>query len=272
VDADLASDPPVGHQQLHERSGPGAAAEGRELYGTTLIVAVLTQSFGAYLQIGDGDLLLVSGDGAVRYALPARKDLPLNRTDSLCQDDAIERFRAAAESFESGGSPALVLLSSDGYANSFSSEQAFLKVGTDLEGYVTGKSFAWVCERIEGWLVQASADGSGDDITLALAWNGGEVAPVAAVGAKIEAAPSPRSVPRFRPRELPQRQARRGLVVTVAAAVLLGMIIGVAGTALWAWGAVTIADGRAAAAEVRAADAEAALMAIMGSTVDESSE
>jgi hypothetical protein len=83
-------------------------------------------------------------------------------------------MKTKVESFAEAPPPALVLLASDGYANSFSTKDAFLQVGSDLHGYLESRGAAWISERVEDWLTQTSADGSGDDITLVLAWNGAE--------------------------------------------------------------------------------------------------
>jgi hypothetical protein len=170
VDADLVAHPPGGPDEpdLDLTTEAGREA-GRVLYGSTLIVAALGKRFAMYLQIGDGDLLVVGNDGSVRYVLPGRTDVALNRTDSLCQTDALERLRSKVEVFDDGGPPALVLLSSDGYANSFSDENAFLKVARDFQNYISQQGLEWVAKRAESWLTETTRAGSGDDITLALA-------------------------------------------------------------------------------------------------------
>ena len=151
VDADLERDPPGEAERalnIYKQRDPHCW---RTLYGSTLIAAARTDDVGGYLQIGDGDLLRINVDGAVVTPLPNRKDLAINQTDSLCQTDAINHVRLKIQTFSSGAAPTLVLLSSDGYANSFNDEQAFLQVGTDLLDYVDQHGLDWVAARTEGW-------------------------------------------------------------------------------------------------------------------------
>ncbi|HVG20881.1 MAG TPA: protein phosphatase 2C domain-containing protein, partial [Blastocatellia bacterium] len=67
-----------------------------------------------------------------------------------------------------GPPPALILLSTDGYANSFVSEEAFLKVGKDLLEMARADGLEKVNANLEAWLSEASEGGSGDDVTLAV--------------------------------------------------------------------------------------------------------
>jgi hypothetical protein len=67
-----------------------------------------------------------------------------------------------------GSPPALILLATDGYANSFVNEEAFLQVATDIWEIIRDEGLATVTENLEGWLERASQEGSGDDITLGL--------------------------------------------------------------------------------------------------------
>jgi serine/threonine protein phosphatase PrpC/DNA-binding beta-propeller fold protein YncE len=168
VEADLAANPPQ-----WASNGNGAAQAAKEqpdlLYGTTLIAAALTPRFAIYLQIGDGDLVTVSATGAVERKIEG-PDLPGNRTESLCQSDAEARFRTDVEFF-AGGAPSLVMLSSDGYSNSYS-KQSFFDVGRDLKKYIETDGLTEVDRNLESWLEETTREGSKDDITVALAWSG----------------------------------------------------------------------------------------------------
>ena len=65
------------------------------------------------------------------------------------------------------------MLSTDGYANCFGHDDGFFKVGTDLLGYARERGRNFVATHLEAWLEQSSRDGSGDDITVALALHDG---------------------------------------------------------------------------------------------------
>jgi serine/threonine protein phosphatase PrpC len=64
--------------------------------------------------------------------------------------------------------PVLILLATDGYANSFVNEAAFLQVGTDILEMIRADGLEAVQESLETWLSEASQAGSGDDITLGI--------------------------------------------------------------------------------------------------------
>lgn len=138
-------------------------------YGATLVAALLTEKFHLYLQLGDGDILIVDGDGAVRRpALAVDTRLLGNETTSLCMADAWRSVRLAFQPVV-GAMPALILLSTDGYANSFVDPTSFEQVGEDLLAAIGADGLAAIGERLPKWLAQTSASGSGDDISLALA-------------------------------------------------------------------------------------------------------
>jgi hypothetical protein len=66
-------------------------------------------------------------------------------------------------------SPAMILLSTDGYLNSFSSEAGFFQAGTDiLQMLASEDGFDAVNDNLKGWLEEATQMGSGDDCTVAI--------------------------------------------------------------------------------------------------------
>lgn len=144
-----------------------APAEIHVAYGTTLLASVVTSRYIAGIQIGDGEILVVSEDGSVERPIPKDERLFANETTSLCSEHAIADFRFFFERL-SGITPALLLLTTDGYANSFKDEAGFLKVGTDILNMIKVEGPKYVEENLENWLDEASKRGSGDDITLGI--------------------------------------------------------------------------------------------------------
>ena len=152
-------------------------------YGATLVAALLTEHFHLYLQLGDGDILTVAADGAVsRPALPVDERLLGNETTSLCMADGWRNVRLAFQprmAFEPkiasepvvDDVPALILLSTDGYANSFVDGASFEQVGSDLLAAIRADGLSAVRKQLPDWLAQTSAAGSGDDITVALGFH-----------------------------------------------------------------------------------------------------
>ncbi len=71
--------------------------------------------------------------------------------------------------------PALILVSTDGYANSFADAAGFLQVGSDLLNILRAQGLDEVTANLDGWLTEASEQGSGD-VTLGLLYrcHGGE--------------------------------------------------------------------------------------------------
>lgn len=137
------------------------------VYGSTLLAVLATPSHIVYLQLGDGDILVVSDDGAVARPWPKDTRLLGVETTSLCGPDAVEETRVAIEP-HSGASPAMVLLATDGYANSFREDHGFLRAGEDLLEIVRESGMDGVERNLESWLNESTELGSGDDITLAI--------------------------------------------------------------------------------------------------------
>lgn len=135
-------------------------------YGATLLVVALTPSFALYLQLGDGEILNVSDAGTVTQPLPEDARLLANETTSLCLENAAADFRFVVLP-HSDPPPALILLTTDGYANSFSDAAGFHKVGSDLLEMMRSDGFDAINRSIKGWLEEATTAGSGDDCTLA---------------------------------------------------------------------------------------------------------
>ncbi|MBM3143084.1 MAG: protein phosphatase 2C domain-containing protein [Chloroflexi bacterium] len=139
-------------------------------YGATLLTVLVTESFVIYTQIGDGDILTVSETGDVTRPLPRDERLFANETTSLCSRDAWRDFHIGFQVL-CGSSPALILLSTDGYSTSFRDEESFLKVGTDILELIRSDGLDKVNASLEPWLAEASRLGSGDDITLGIVCN-----------------------------------------------------------------------------------------------------
>lgn len=145
-------------------------------YGTTILVTAVTEAFILYLQLGDGEILTVSLDGEVTRPLPKDERLFANETTSLCSRDAWRDFRVCFQVI-TNTSPALILLSTDGYPNSFRDEQGFLKVGSDILEMVRDSGLDMVNDRLESWLKESTHEGSGDDVTLGLICSEGAIKP-----------------------------------------------------------------------------------------------
>ena len=145
-------------------------------YGATLLTAIVTNSELIFLQLGDGDILIISDNGDSIRPLPRDPRLIGNETTSLCTREAWDDFVTGAISLKSV-SPALIMASTDGYANSYPDEESFQKVGQDILNLIC-KDEAGVNAGLDSvessfkeWLNETSEKGSGDDITVGIIGN-----------------------------------------------------------------------------------------------------
>jgi serine/threonine protein phosphatase PrpC len=172
VQSDLENNPFTAAElvNLEKEEGPAGRAEvesAPELaYGATLLAAAASDRVMLYLQLGDGEILSVSSAGVTTRPLPPDERLIGNQTTSLCQPEAWKDFRSSWVT--SGSLPSLVLLSTDGYANSFRSDEDFLKIGADYLEILRQQGIASLAEELPAILEEATQQGSGDDITLAI--------------------------------------------------------------------------------------------------------
>ena len=143
------------------RAGPLLA------YGATLLIAAVTRTLLLLAQIGDGDIVCISPSGCATRALAADPRLFAGETTSLCLPDAAASFFMAVQPM-TADRPALVLLATDGCANSYEDDDGFLSVGADLLAQLREDGAAAVQRDLPVWLEQVTREGSGDDVTLGL--------------------------------------------------------------------------------------------------------
>lgn len=173
--ADHVSATPLTSDELAQLEAKDGVGKRRQVglepvlaYGATLLAVVVAEPFILYLQLGDGDILTVSEAGEVsRAPLPADERLFANETTSLCFRDAWREFRTHFQVI-SGSLPTLILVSTDGYGNSFRDEAGFLQVGADILAMIRADGLDAVSAGMETWLAEASQKGSGDDVTLGI--------------------------------------------------------------------------------------------------------
>jgi len=193
VDQDLAAHPFTElelaklAQQRGERSGKEVVGNPRLAYGATVLGVLVTWSFLLYLQLGDGDILVVADDGTVTRPLARDTRLIANETTSLCMSKAWREVRVSFQA-NYGVLPALIMASTDGYANSFVNDDAFRKVGSDILAIMREDGVQLVEESLPDWLGEASAAGSGDDISLGILYRADAVRPQSGSAASSEEA------------------------------------------------------------------------------------
>ncbi|PKL75404.1 MAG: protein phosphatase 2C domain-containing protein [Candidatus Melainabacteria bacterium HGW-Melainabacteria-1] len=160
-------------QRLAELRGEAAVERLHQhpllIYGATLVGAVITPRYIMYLQLGDGEILDADQSGQMTDVMPPDERLIANETTSLCRPEAWRDFRFRFQVLSSA-TPILILLTTDGYFNSFRERSGFYQVGSDLLQMLRSEGPEWIQTQLPDWLSEATAAGSGDDATLALAW------------------------------------------------------------------------------------------------------
>ena len=157
------------HYALHpltaeevEKAGDGPL-DPAILYGATLIVAFAAGDVVAVAQIGDGSALGAAPQ-RVEHLVPGDDRLVANETTSLCLPTALADFRWGTAYFGDGSA---ILLSTDGYGNSFASEGWEDEVMADLVNELGAHGFEEVAGALDSWAADSAAVG-GDDVTLVL--------------------------------------------------------------------------------------------------------
>jgi len=132
-------------------------------YGTTMIAVAMNHDYWFGIHIGDGKCVAINPEGVFKQPIPWDPKCFLNATTSICDSDAIERFRH----FYSEKLPAAVFVGSDGIDDCFSNnEQLHNLYKTVLYSFAT-TDFEEAYEGLAEYLPRLSAKGSGDDVSVA---------------------------------------------------------------------------------------------------------
>ena len=132
-------------------------------YGTTMIAVAMSKDYWFGIHIGDGKCVAINPEGEFKQPIPWDQKCFLNVTTSICDSDAIERFRH----FYSEKLPAAVFVGSDGIDDCFkNNEQLHNLYKTVLYSFAT-MEFEDACVGLEDYLPRLSAKGSGDDVSIA---------------------------------------------------------------------------------------------------------
>ena len=243
VAADLAERP------LSSAEVTAVGADPLVAYGATLLLVLVREDEAVALQLGDGDIVTAWPDGEVRKPMP---DDPRNvggQTTSLCLSDAASSFRMMPLDRRSEP-PALVLLGSDGYGNSFADPYWHERVLTDVLDQRRRDGVESVAERLPRWTAESARVG-GDDTTVAVVFHVADAsarpvpaapplaAPVADSSARPIRDPSPvtatsvlaPAAARPEATTVDRPEGRRGpallpIVGLVVAACIVGLIVG----------------------------------------------
>jgi serine/threonine protein phosphatase PrpC len=138
-------------------------------YGSTLVGLMITPIFIFAFQLGDGDISFVDNNG-FDHPLEDEKILGVE-THSLSKIDSWKKVVSAVRRRdESEGLPYMLMLSTDGFANSYKNADEFQKTCVDYFAMIKQYGADAVATNLKGWLSETSAMGCGDDITVLIAY------------------------------------------------------------------------------------------------------
>ena len=143
------------------------------LYGTTLLGMLVTDSFVFSFQIGDGDISAVTKE-EVEPLVESEKFLG-TETHSLSKPDAWRKAVASVRRREmESEEPYMYILSTDGFANSYTSDEEYQKTCKDYLQMLQEHGADTVQANLKNWLTETSELGCGDDITVVMVYFTGE--------------------------------------------------------------------------------------------------
>lgn len=145
-------------------------------YGTTLLGLMITPSFLFAFQLGDGDILYVNST-EIQPVIEGDKILG-TETHSLCKKDSWKKAISVIRNKDiDEDTPYLYLMSTDGFANSYRTQEDLYITCRDYYNLIKEHGFNAVTSNLKGWLSETSELGCGDDITVVMAYfDGTEVA------------------------------------------------------------------------------------------------
>ncbi len=139
------------------------------LYGTTLLGMLITDTFVFSFQIGDGDINYITGDEISPLVEPEKflgtETHSLSKLDAWRKAVASVRRKNVADDV-----PYLYMLSTDGFSNSFVSEEEFHKTCREYYKMIGEHGYEAVKDNLEKWLKETSELGCGDDVTVVMAY------------------------------------------------------------------------------------------------------
>ena len=130
---------------------------------------MITPIFIFAFQLGDGDISFVDRSG-LAHLLEDEKILGVE-THSLSKIGSWKKVVSAVRRRDAdSGLPYMLMLSTDGFANSYKNTDEFQKTCVDYFEMIEQYGANEVALNLKGWLSETSAMGCGDDITVLIAY------------------------------------------------------------------------------------------------------
>ena len=140
-----------------------------KIYGATLMAYVQCSNFWFAFHLGDGKMIMFDRKGTGFEPVLWDDDCFLNKTTSICQEDAIERFRYTFEG--DGKFPLAVFLGSDGIDDTFTDGEPLYNFYRGVLQYIFIDGDESVEEDLKKNLPVFSARGSRDDMSVAYCYD-----------------------------------------------------------------------------------------------------
>jgi hypothetical protein len=158
-----------GHQvQADHPEATTSEAEVPLLYGSTVGLVVMAPRWWGYTGLGDWDLVRVVADGRGQLLSDEGDTGGGEATGSLCSAWAPQVFRSGLEPIHRGDAAFGLLLSTDGIRKSCVSDRDFLM----LARHLLATPARGAGEALAASLEQITREGSGDDVSVAMALHG----------------------------------------------------------------------------------------------------
>ena len=132
-------------------------------YGTTLLAIVRTKKCFFGLHIGDGKCVAIDAEGNCSQPIPWDDDCFLNQTTSLCDSDAINRFRFV---YMTDNLPVAAFVASDGLDDTYTSDERLYEFYSTLFKMLRDNRDTAIAD-LQAFLPGMSEQGSHDDISIA---------------------------------------------------------------------------------------------------------
>ncbi len=133
-------------------------------YGTTMIAVIRAKEFWFGLHIGDGKCVAVDSAGEYSQPIPWDDKCFLNQTTSLCDEQALSRFRYF---FSKENLPVAILIASDGVDDTFGTDETLHGFYKTVLLLLSEKGMSEGLAELRAYLPQLSSKGSQDDVSIA---------------------------------------------------------------------------------------------------------
>lgn len=131
------------------------------IYGTTLLAGLISDSFWFAIQIGDGKCVVLENKENIYNPIEEDERLNFGKTTSLCDNDALSKFREGYGFSQIIG----LTVATDGISDSFEPEK-YLQFNKEI--YEKFINFPYKAEtELKAFLPDISERGSRDDVSIA---------------------------------------------------------------------------------------------------------